>query len=273
MSHRVQSPIKFAAQLGAGIVAGSAGIGLAAYIEANIARRTGPVPAPYVLDGPVGDGPDPLRVLWLGDSLAAGIGAADPDGTLPRAVAEAVGGAHELRVLATPGATIADVNAHQVPHAVALIAADSVDVIVTSVGANDVSNLTAAATFRSEITALAEATTHVPTVLLSIPAIGCARRLAQPLRALAAARGATLDRHIRAVADLHPHTVYADIRHRPDGIRRRHARAYLSADLYHPSERGYRVWASQIAPVIAAFRTSGPAPLPAPEALIASAAT
>ena len=83
------------------------------------------VPGPHGLDGlhpAEGDAQQPLDLVWLGDSLASGVGAETADQAFPARAASlygaALGRSVELTCLALPGACTADVIAHQLPVAV-----------------------------------------------------------------------------------------------------------------------------------------------------------
>jgi len=222
-------------------------------VEVLLARRgTQPAGAPLRLDGEVGAAPGgpTLRLLWLGDSTAAGVGASGPGASLPHQVAERLGRPTQLRVLAVSGATVADVVAHQLP-AVWAASGDRPDAVLVSVGANDTVHLTTTGAFRSRYRRLlAGLPAGVPVVLLGVPDMGSPPRLAQPLRAIAGWRGRALDREIRALAGSR-HLTYVDIAGPTGPPFRRHPGRYFSADRYHPSDAGYALWA---AAVVAAWR-------------------
>jgi lysophospholipase L1-like esterase len=138
----------------------------------------------------------PLRTAWLGDSTAAGVGTAGADGVVGRHVARRLARPVDVRVLASGGDTVADVVAQQLPRL-----APDVQVVFVSVGANDATHLTRTGTFSSsyeELLARVPQTACV--VLLGVPDLGSAPRLAQPLRAVAGGSGRALDREIRKLA-------------------------------------------------------------------------
>lgn len=205
----------------------------------------------------------PLRVVWLGDSLAAGLGADDPADTPALATAEALRMDCHISVLAVPGAKMADVLDTQIPALVSLDAPETrPDLVVIAVGANDVSAVTPRADFVADLHHVLTACHPTPVLLLSLPDIGCATRLGQPLRTVAAARARWLDRAQRSTAARFDNVVRVDIASLPPGVTRAQARTMLCADRFHPSGAGYRVWADRIAAAAAGIvGLPGPCPL------------
>ena len=239
-----------------------------AYLQARWSV-TSHVAAGSRLDGHVGAGTGPVdyRVVWLGDSLAAGLGAISPDLSLPRLVAMGSDARTRLHVFATPGATSHHVITHQLPafdqlrHGLREIG-QGIDAVGVTVGANDIAAMTPRPRFRHNVDRIVEAAEGIPVVLVSIPQLSDAIRLPRPLRTFASWRAAWLDRSLRAVADHHDHVHYASVRRRPEWIRRQDLQNFLSADRFHPSGAGYAVWASRVADAF--DRALSPAPLPAP---------
>jgi lysophospholipase L1-like esterase len=222
-------------------------------VEIQLARM-GPQLTPVDFDLDV-DGPG-LRMVWLGDSTAAGAGASSAEGTLPRQVAAGLGQPAAVRVLAHSGATVADVLRRQV----AQVATLRPDVVLVSVGANDTTHLTARGQFHRRydelVTELAGpgaggGAKAVEIVLLGVPDMGAAPRLAQPLRAVAGWRGERLDAEIAAVAAAHG-ARYVDIAGSTGPAFRRHPDRYFAADRYHPSDAGYALWARAVLAVLRA---------------------
>lgn len=219
-------------------------------LELQLARL-GPAapPLPTGVDGCVGCTavPDdvPLRVAWLGDSTAAGVGASSAAATLPRQVAAATGRPVEVSVLARSGARIADVVDEQLPQLAAL----RPHLVVVSVGANDAAHLTGVGAFARRW----EQVVPPPgarLVALGIPDMGSPPRLAQPLRALVGWRGRRLDaRGARRLAAAGRAT-WVDVAGRTGPAFRRHPDRYFSADGYHPSDAGYRLWADAVVDAI-----------------------
>jgi len=211
------------------------------------ARRAHRALRPYTVafpaDGTIGlPGQRPVRVVWLGDSLAAGLGVDAVDETPARVVATMLDRAVELRVLAVPGATSGEVLSAQLP-----FLPDGADVVILCVGANDVARLRSRRSYRRNLRAILAATAPTPTLVLSLPAMAMADRIPEPLRSLTGARARWFEMaRIRALKP-HPHAVSIDIASRPAHISRRDGRTMLSADRFHPGAAVYRIWAERIA--------------------------
>ena len=221
--------------------------GLCWAVVAWEARRARSGPRPYELPlpgtavlGPTG--PAPIRIVWLGDSLAAGLGVDSVDQTPAHVVAHMLERAVDLTVHAVPGARVRHVLDLQLPQL-----ADDVDLVVVCVGANDVAAARSRRRFAADLDVLLTSLAPRPTVLLSLPDMAMADRLAEPLRTLAGRRARWFDRARARVASAHRHVTSVDIAARPHGVSRREGRAMLCADRFHPGPLGYRVWAERIA--------------------------
>jgi lysophospholipase L1-like esterase len=219
-------------------------------LEVELARRGPDLPddTPLDHDGVVGRGArPPLHNVWRGDSTAAGVGASDADHAMPRRVASALDRPVELTSLAVSGDRVADVVGDQVP---ALQRLDP-DVVLVSVGANDVVHLTSRRDFRDAYEALIAA---VPdgalVVLLGVPDMGAPPRYLQPLRGVAAVRGRQLDAVSRDVARDNG-AVYVDIAGETGPTMRSDTDRYFANDRYHPSDEGYALWAAAVSDQLA----------------------
>lgn len=236
----------------AGLGAAPALGGLAWAMFAWQIRRAKRAPRPYTdalpADGVVGAlvdvaGSRPVRVAWLGDSLAAGLGCDEVDDTPARLVARMLGRPVDLSVLAVPGAKAIDVLEQQLP----ALGARNVDLVVICVGANDVVQLTHRSTYSRQLDEILAATASTPTVVLSLPDMAMPDRLAQPLRFLTGRRGRWFERARARVAAGHAHVRSVDVATRPPEISRRTGRRMLCADKFHPGPEAYRIWAERIA--------------------------
>ncbi|MBW3548811.1 MAG: SGNH/GDSL hydrolase family protein, partial [Actinobacteria bacterium] len=225
-------------------------------VEVELAQR-----APTLEDGPlelggrVGPaGPGPvLRVAWLGDSTAAGVGASGRSGALPVQVAEGLGPPVELIVLATSGARIADVVDDQLP---ALAGLDP-EAVFVSVGANDTVHFTGRRSFERRYRTLVEGLPEdARVVLLGVPDMGSIPRLAQPLRAVAGWRGRQLDGVVREVAAA-TGASYVDIAGATGPAFRADPDRFYAGDDYHPSDEGYRRWAEAVLDVVGSAMLGG----------------
>lgn len=202
----------------------------------------------------------PVRITWMGDSTAAGVGASSADGGIARQVARRLDRPVEVTVLAVSGARIEGVLTGQVPKLAAPTSDTRPDLIVISAGANDVTHLTSIdefrATYRSVLDRLPK---DVPVVLLGVPDLGSATRLAQPLRAIAGWRGGQYDAVVREVAAASG-AAYVNIAGNTGPAFRSDPDRNFARDHYHPNDAGYGVWTDAIAPVVAwrLFRAEHP---------------
>ena len=230
-------------------VAIPAGLALLLGAEVLLAFRGPDLPdaAPFDLSGMVGDaGGAPLRIAWIGDSVAAGVGASHPESTLPHLVAAALDRPVTLDVFAVSGERAAGALADQVPKVLAL--EPRPDVVVVEIGANDVTHLTGSMEFRLTYELILERVMRAGAahaLALGMPAFGTTPRFLQPLRAIVGWRAGRLDLQVRAAA-LARGATYVDIaavtgpRFGDDPER------YHAADDFHPSDAGYRLWAEAV---------------------------
>jgi lysophospholipase L1-like esterase len=217
-------------------------------VEVQIARH-GPDledSTPLDHDGHLGGDGSSLRMVWLGDSTAAGVGASSADTAVPRRVARALGRPVDLIVRAVSGDRID----HVVDRQVRGLADLHPDVVLVSVGANDVVHLTSRDDFRDGYRRLLD---RIPdgalVVLLGVPDMGAPRRLPQPLRAIAGWRGRALDEVTRSIAR-DSGSAYVDIAGETGPEMRAHAGRDFAADRYHPSDDGYALWAAAVLEVL-----------------------
>jgi lysophospholipase L1-like esterase len=225
-------------------------------VQGLLAARAERLPdAPHRVEarvGPAGADGAPLRLVLLGDSTVAGVGAPTLDGTLPVQVAERVaadlGRPVSVMGYGVSGARTADVVAEQLPR----VADDAApDVVVVVIGSNDVTHLTPPWQLRREVAEMAEAVEArlgAPVVLGGIPLFGAADLLAQPLRSVVDAYAGVLRPAQRRAAE-DAGVAYVEIARdaspRFDGVP-----DAMASDGFHPSPIGYGFWADAIAPVV-----------------------
>lgn len=259
--------------LGVGTLAGSVAVAVPT-IQGLVLWRTKrpPVPGPHDQDGVVGSldgdpgaGAAPMTVVWLGDSLASGVGAGSPDSSFPRLAAALCSSAERrsvhLTCLARPGACTADVLREQVPTAVERLGPGSVAVV--TVGSNDVGSFNRPRRFRRQYTTLLDqlSSTGASVVAVGLPHMGSAKVMARPLRTIIGLMGNHADRQVRRLAD-QGGAHYVKIADRARGAK---PLTYLAADRWHPNDDTYRSWAMRVAPLLAlACATAAP---PAPSAV------
>lgn len=199
-------------------------------------------------------GPDPVHVVWLGDSTSTGVGAGDLTESMAwRVAAGLTDGPVVVSVLGRSGDQVHEVLDDQLPELPEVLIPGADHVVVVSIGANDVTALTRRPTFEDrylqmvdEIEAVLDAAgVEARVVLVGIPDIGTAPRLLPPLRQLAGFRGAQLDEEIAGVArrrGLH----HVDLAGRTSRTFSSDPERYFAADEYHPSSDGHGVWADAV---------------------------
>lgn len=201
---------------------------------------------PYELDGRVG-GPGPaLRMVWLGDSSAAGAGASHPDACLPRRVAALLDRPVDLHVLAISGKQVHHVVEEQLPQLAAL----EPDVVILSIGTNDVLWRTPRAAFRASSDAVAAG---IPDgalfVSLGSTDYASSPKFLQPLRSIAVWYQRELDAQARASTEA-AGGAFVDVAARVGPEMKRDPQGTFCIDRFHPNDRGYDLWAGAVVDVL-----------------------
>lgn len=191
----------------------------------------------------------PLRLLVLGDSSAAGVGASAQDealaGRLVERIAPALGRPLHWKVVARTGTTTRDARA-----LLEAEAAEPFDVAVVALGVNDVTALRPATRWLQDVeqlTAMLHDRHRLRRVLWSgLPPMHRFPALPQPLRGVMGLHARGLD-----------HALGRWCAARPGGLRPRTAHVPLPAmtdpslvasDGFHPGPGAYRIWADTLAP-------------------------
>lgn len=213
----------------------------------RVRRETPVLPEPAgPREGVAGEGPL-LRLLVLGDSAGAGVGAATQDEALAGRIVSRLAGTHRIvwRVVARTGATSASTIRHLERHE-----PFATDVVVTSLGVNDVTGDVGVAKFL-----VLQATLHellrnkfgARLVLASgLPPMGRFPALPQPLRWYLGERARELDRALAdwlAGSDGAQHVPFqgeVDL-------------AHMASDGFHPGPAVYEAWGEAAARRIASF--------------------
>ena len=199
-----------------------------------------------------------LRVLAVGDSAAAAVGASRQDAGLAPCLAYEIaartGAAVDWAVAARTGLDAAGVLAQLD----ALLEASQAgqggfDLIATSIGANDVFRLTASTAFG---TRFAKLLARLETLLSErgwivigrAPPFHCSPLFREPLRGLVAWRVQKINRLLEVAAADRPRAIMTT---GPEEL----APADFAVDGIHPSESSYRVWGGHM---VDRFQMSGP---------------
>lgn len=184
------------------------------------------------------DGPDPLQLLVLGDSTAAGVGAATQDEALPgnlaRGLAARTGRGVQWQAVGRNGATARDLVTDYLDTA----AARRWDVVFLTIGANDALGLRPRAAFGRDIRSILTTLTAVSPVVLvsSLPAFFRFELLPNPLRFNLYLHSQSLEDAARSIAATFD-TVHMSPPPPP------YTPGFFATDLFHPSAIGYRDWA------------------------------
>lgn len=204
--------------------------------------------APDVL-GTFGDAADPsVRLAILGDSTAAGLGASAAHTTVGGQLAARL--AAEGHHVTLEGFGVSGSRAGDLGPQVSRALLTSPDVAVVLIGANDATHLSTGARM---LAPLADAirrlrAADVPVVLGTCPDLLGSRAFLRPLRDLHAAVGrrvATRQAEVGTASGAVP----VDLA-RLTGPAFRADPTTLAEDLFHPSDRGYALWADALLPAL-----------------------
>jgi lysophospholipase L1-like esterase len=205
-------------------------------------------------EGSVAGQSPPLRLLVLGESTAAGVGAPDHarglTGQIATALARECGRAVAWRVIARNGAT-AEVTRREL-----LAPAGSVraDIAVIVLGVNDTLQLHRSARWRRDLRALIEAVRsqcgEIPILLAGVPPIERFPALPRPLAGALGTRARLLDLAAAGLARSLPGVSHLQV----DG--EGHGDEFFCADRFHPSVHGYGLWGDELGRQAAAMLSS-----------------
>ena len=218
------------------------------FVQGYWLRRTTPrLPdAAGPLTGTVSGEGEPLRLIALGESTVAGMGARTQEaalaGQLALAVQRATRRSVAWEVVARSGINARQCQVELVPK----LTGRRADVVMIALGVNDAIELHTARRWTSDIEKLIEdvrAKVGDALVLLSgVPPLDDFPALPQPLSFVLGARSASLGRASLEMVNRLRRVVYV-----PFQIDNQRRREFFSADGFHPSELGYREWAAQLA--------------------------
>ncbi len=189
-----------------------------------------------------------LRLLILGDSAAAGVGASSQINALSGQLVARLSPHHALhwQLLAETGRRARD-GLHALKREPSL----RCDVVLTSLGVNDVTALASGKQFHADmqavITRLREHTGARLILLSGLPPMGEFPALPQPLRWRLGQQAQLLDQVLRRLAAAH-----ADCRHLPFGPLP--SASLLASDGFHPGPQAYALWAESAVRQIASWQ-------------------
>jgi lysophospholipase L1-like esterase len=239
-----------------GAAVGGGGLGML-WAQSMLARRRvgDPRGEPFVVDGTYGAGPGPaLRMVMLGDSGAAGLGAAAPEDTVAVLVAREVSAASgrpvDLVSVAVVGAQTGHLAA-QIQNASQALEGQRCDLAVVMIGANDVTHRVrpqvSVRQLREVVSGLVESGAAV--VVGCCPDLGTVQPLPNPLRSLGRRVSRTLAAAQALVtAEAGGYPVELGSLLGPEFAAR--PGEYFSEDRFHPSSVGYRRCAEELLPAV-----------------------
>ena len=186
-------------------------------------------------------GPDPIRLLVLGDSTAAGVGVDSQDEALPghlaRAIRRHTKRGVSWRAVGENGATTRDIVTDYLVEAVS----EPADLVFLSIGANDAIQARTTLAFRRDLrrilSGLSAAMPEALIVMSSLPVFGLFTVFPEPLRTTLFRHSRNLERVARPIIASDPRWMM--LRNDPPP----YGRDFFSTDGFHPSSAGYRDWA------------------------------
>jgi acyl-CoA thioesterase-1 len=183
----------------------------------------------------------PLTYVVMGDSTAVGQGG-DYEKGIALSTAHLLAERHlvTFQNVSISGARLRDVQRQQVPRAIAL----KPDVVLVSVGANDVTHLTSLhtvqVTINTIIDSLRTANPNVKIVLTGAPQMGSVPRFPEPVASIARARTNSVNSEFEKMA-AEKHVTFGYIARDTGPIFDGHPELF-AADKFHPTTAGYQVW-------------------------------
>lgn len=185
-------------------------------------------------------GPRPLRLLVLGDSTAAGVGASTQQEALPGRLADALhartGRGIRWRAAGKNGATSREIIERYLDDAMA----EPADLLFLTIGANDAMTIRGTGAFVRDVRHILDAfDARNPggyVVMSSLPVFGRFAMLPQPLRTSLYRHSLALEAAARTVVERRPNALMSND---PPP----YAEDFWAPDYFHPSASGYRDWA------------------------------
>lgn len=199
-------------------------------------------------EGVAAGGGTPLRLLVLGESTVAGVGAPTQEqalaAQLARALATRTGRTVQWQAVGKNGVTAAATHTLLVRR----LQPEPQDAVVVVLGVNDTLALRGPSRWTSDlqrlIAAVREKTGPAPVFLAAVPPMSEFPALPAPLRTVLGVRARVLDQAAARLTHRLP-----DVHHVP--LPGRFERDFFCHDGLHPSPAGYRAWADSLAAAMA----------------------
>lgn len=211
------------------------------FVQGKWLRRTTPILPPAALPWHGTEpGANPLRLLVLGDSTSAGVGASTQHNGLPGNLARELsarwGRGVEWNAIGESGASSRDLVERYLGEAVQ----QEYDFVFLTVGANDALGLRSRRAFGRDIqhllVELRKASPSAPIMMSSLPAFFRFELLPNPLKANLYLHSRSLESVAREIVGEFDN---ASMSPPPPP----YTEGFFASDLFHPSEQGYRDWA------------------------------
>jgi lysophospholipase L1-like esterase len=191
--------------------------------------------------GTAGSGPQ-LKLLIVGDSAAAGVGAATQAEALSGALVQSLRETFEVRwkLVATTGHTTADALAE-----LTALAIEPFDVVITSLGVNDVTSQHSLKKWRRQqidlIAAIKSRFDAGQIYLSGLPPMHRFPALPQPLRWYVGSRARQFDRELERLVEQVPNCEFVALNFSGLGT------DAMASDGFHPGPAIYRQWGEELA--------------------------
>lgn len=219
-----------------------------------VRKRTPRLPdAAGPLEGTTGGEGGILKLIALGESTVAGVGAATHEtaltGQLARAIGDRTGKRVDWSVVARTGINARDTRLDLAPK----LEGRHADVVLIALGVNDSIEFHSAQRWRADLEKLIEAVRtavgDVPILLAGVPPLDYFPVLPKPLSLALGARSAALGQASIGLSQRLQRVIHVPFR-----IDQERCVELFCADGFHPSELGYKEWAEQLADAFVKFR-------------------
>lgn len=188
----------------------------------------------------------PLRLLIVGDSAAAGVGVDEQAQALSGQLVARLSEQVEVnwRLLAKTGDTLAQLLEH-----LQSVAPSVADVVVVSIGVNDVTAMTKKREWQANLVALVgllqQRFSAAQVILSAVPPMHLFPALPQPLRWWLGLRAGQLNQTMQVLAGQYPALSFVPVVFPPE-------RRLMATDGFHPGALAYQQWACVLAQKIMA---------------------